>query len=35
MTVGMLLESLAGKAAGLSGKDVDATPFNKHSEDRF
>ncbi len=29
MTLGQLLETLAGKAAALSGKFVDATPFSK------
>ena len=29
MTVGMLLESLGGKIAALSGNDIDATPFSK------
>jgi len=31
MTVGQLLESIAGKAAALRGESVDATPFYKES----
>jgi len=31
MTVGQLIESIAGKAAALEGRFVDATPFHKES----
>lgn len=35
MTVGQLLESLAGKAAALSGKRIDATAFEGTSEEEI
>ncbi|MCC6034182.1 MAG: DNA-directed RNA polymerase subunit B [Desulfurococcaceae archaeon] len=35
MTVGQLLESIAGKAAALRGESVDATPFFKESTERL
>jgi DNA-directed RNA polymerase I subunit RPA2 len=34
MTIGMLIESMAGKAGAIHGKFQDATPFRFHEKDR-
>ena len=34
MTIGMLIESMAGKAGALHGMYQDSTPFNFHEKDR-
>ena len=34
MTIGMLVESMAGKSGALHGKYQDGTPFNFHEQDR-
>ena len=34
MTIGMLIESMAGKAAALHGVFQDSTPFKFHEEQR-
>lgn len=33
MTIGMLIESLAGKGGSLSGEFIDVTPFEKYEDD--
>ena len=33
MTIGMLVESMAGKAGALHGKFQDSTPFRFHEEE--
>ncbi|EUD67193.1 DNA-directed RNA polymerase I subunit RPA2 [Plasmodium inui San Antonio 1] len=34
MTIGMLIESICGKAACIYGKRIDATPFRKYTQQR-
>ncbi|SOV80276.1 DNA-directed RNA polymerase I subunit RPA2, putative [Plasmodium reichenowi] len=34
MTIGMLIESICGKAASLYGKRIDATPFRKYTQQK-
>jgi DNA-directed RNA polymerase I subunit RPA2 len=34
MTIGMLIESMAGKSGALHGVFQDATPFQFHEKDR-
>ena len=33
MTIGMLIESLAGKGGAMNGKFIDVTPFDKYEDD--
>lgn len=33
MTIGMLIESLAGKGGAMDGKFIDVTPFDKYPDD--
>lgn len=33
MTIGMLIESLAGKGGAMDGKFIDVTPFDKYEDD--
>ena len=33
MTIGMLIESLAGKGGAMNGKYIDVTPFDKYEDD--